>query len=77
MENTGSSKTVRPYTVFISGGTNFESVAWICETKINIDDMDWSVWKKQMNAEHILVAPFTDLTKANVTICREPKTQFQ
>jgi hypothetical protein len=66
--------TVQPYSVVISGDTNFESVAWICVMKMNTDDMDWSMWEKQMNAKHILVVPVTDLFyERKVTIFRAPK----
>jgi len=74
MKNTGSSMTVQPYSAVLSGDTNFESVAWMCVTKINTDDMDWSMWEKQMNAKHILVVPVRDLFyERKVTICRAPK----
>jgi len=77
MKNTGSSVTVQPYSVFISGDTNLESVAWMCVTKINTDDMDWSMWEKQINAKHILVLPVTDLFyERKVTIFRAPKHNF-
>jgi hypothetical protein len=69
--------TVQPYSVVISGDTNFESVAWMCVTKINTDDMDWSMWEKQTNAKHILVIPVTDLFyERKVTICHAPKYNF-
>jgi hypothetical protein len=69
--------TAQPHSDVNSDDTNLESVAWMCVTKINTDDMDWSMWEKQMNAKHTLVVPVTHLFyERKVTIFRAPKHNF-